>query len=168
MIRPPIAVLALLAFPLAGCVTRVDFDHRLADGGEISAHYFSTKSQKWAFGVDPATHLPTASINADTPSGWSGQDAGAFAQGILTGAGSAIGAGISAAAGKPPAPPIVVKPAVPGPAALFAPGPHRGVDGRTRVLRRAWPEEVWYTTSNGVRHTLKREDWRKVNGANEP
>jgi hypothetical protein len=80
------------------------------------------------WGFDPSTHLPTGSVNADTPTGWSGQDAGAFAQGLLTGAGSAIGAGISAAAGKPPTPPIIRVPPTPVPAPLppfpsLAPGP---------------------------------------------
>jgi hypothetical protein len=103
-------LLALLA--IAGCVTRVSFDVPLRDGTHASGSYFSTKAQKWALTIDPTTHAVTATVNADTPSGWSGQDAAAFAQGLLTGAGSAIGAGISAAAGKPPTPPIVVRPPV--------------------------------------------------------
>jgi uncharacterized protein YceK len=108
-----VALLALLA--LAGCVTRVSFDVPLHDGTHASGSYFSTKAQKWALTIDPTTHAVTATVNADTPTGWSGQDAGAFAQGLLTGAGSAIGAGISAAAGKPPTPPIVVRPPAPAP-----------------------------------------------------
>jgi hypothetical protein len=109
-------LLGLLA--LAGCVTRVSFDVPLHDGTHASGSYFSTKSQKWALTIDPTTHDVTATVNADTPTGWSGQDAAAFAQGILTGAGSAIGAGISAAAGKPPTPPIIrVPPATRPPSA---------------------------------------------------
>jgi hypothetical protein len=103
-----LVVAALLApVSLAGCVTRVGFDVPLPDGTHASGSYFSTKAQKWSLSIDPTTHAVTAAVNADTPTGWSGRDAGAFAQGILTGAGSAIGAGISASAGRPPPPPIV-------------------------------------------------------------
>lgn len=116
------AVYVLFAFlilvALAGCVTRVTATVPLADGRTASMSYFSTKAQKWVWGFDPSTHLPTGAVNADTPTGWSGQDAGAFAQGLLTGAGSAVGAGISAAAGKPPTPPIIRAPPVPVPAPL--------------------------------------------------
>lgn len=122
------AIMALLALGtlciaiglLGGCMTRVTATVPLADGRTASMTYFSTKAQKWVWGFDPSTHLPTGSVNADTPTGWSGQDAGAFAQGILTGAGSAIGAGISAAAGKPPTPPII---RVPPPVVVVPPPP---------------------------------------------
>jgi hypothetical protein len=95
---------------LGGCVTRVAIQAPLPDGRVASVNYFSTKAQKWILGVDPVTHMPTASINADTPTGWTGAEAGAFAQGILTGAGAAIGTGIAAGAGKPPGVPVPVVP----------------------------------------------------------
>jgi hypothetical protein len=61
---------------LGGCVTRVAIQAPLPDGRVASVNYFSTKAQKWILGVDPVTHMPTASINADTPTGWTGAEAG--------------------------------------------------------------------------------------------